>query len=72
MTARRRPERLDGDALKRFFLAADIDPTTNRALHAGLSNEGSLIYAVDFDGDDFTVPGLHACLSRLIAAHDAL
>src|SRR5262245_40109617 len=68
----RRPERLDGDALKRFFLAADIDPTSNRALHAGLSNDGSLIYAVDFDRDDFTVPALHACLSSLIEAHDAL
>jgi type III secretion system chaperone SycN len=68
----RRPERLDADVLKRFLIAADIDPTTNRALHAGLSNDGNLIYAVDFNGDDFTVPALHACLSSLIEAHDAL
>jgi hypothetical protein len=68
----RRPERADGPMLKRFFLAAGIDPTTNLALHAGLSKDGSLIYSVDFAVDDFTVPALHACLRNLIAAHDAL
>jgi type III secretion system chaperone SycN len=68
----RRPERIDGALLKRFFLAAGIDATTNLALHAGLSKDGSLIYSVDFAVDDFTVPALHACLHNLIAAHDAL
>jgi type III secretion system chaperone SycN len=68
----RRPERLDADVLKRFLLAAEIDPTTSRALHAGLSQDGSLIYALDCNGEELTVPDLHACLSSLIAAHDAV
>ena len=68
----RRPERTDEALLKRFFLAAGIDPTTNRALHAGLAKDGSLIYSVDFPVDDFTVPALHAGLGTLIEAHDAV
>lgn len=68
----RRPERSDAALQRRALARAGLNPSTSRFLHAGLGNDGSLIFAIGIHDTALDLPTIEDCFRELVAAHDEI
>lgn len=63
-----RPHRLDTTVEQRIMSLAGPDITTNRFLSAGLTGDDGVIFAVDIDDAEMSLPTLETCMQQLLKA----
>ena len=68
----REQSRYDVDFEMRVLESAGFDPSTQSFLHTGLSNEGSVVVAVEIDENSADLPAIDSAVRRLIETHEAL
>ena len=68
----RAPVAPDAAAQLQFLSKAGRDKTRNRFLNAGVAPDGSFVFVISIEEDDFTLQELEQVLDDLISAHDSL
>lgn len=66
----RRPPRLDDQTAERALGLARLDPTTGRIIHAGLSPDGSIVFALGLEDGEFDLPAIEASIRMLSTCQD--
>ena len=67
----RAPRSNSADYERKLLAAGGIDPDTNELIYSAITEDGSHVFAVDFDEARWSLPELDGTLGRLAGFHDA-